>query len=312
MENKVLEFIENENIDKNLVAGVKKYIAETAPADEEAGRIPSPICFYYGKEVWEQALSALLSSKNLLLTGPKATGKNIFAENLSALFERPLWNVSFHVGTDASYLVGTDTFDGDRVVFRKGPMTLASEKGGFVVLDEINMAKNEALSVMHSCLDHRRVMDIPGYRKVDIVPAARFIGTMNYGYAGTRELNEALCSRFVVLEMPVIGENDLGRLLRFRFPGLKDNMVSQFSKLFYELNRKAEKGEISERALDLRGLLDAIDMMALGTGAGAALDMCIANKTFDPYERELVRDVIKARIPGDLRAENIFDSTVIA
>ena len=32
---------------------------------------------------------------------------------------------------------------------------------------------------------------------------------MNYGYAGTRELNEALVSRFVVLDMPVISQENL-------------------------------------------------------------------------------------------------------
>ena len=98
----------------------------------------------------------------------------------------------------------------------------------------------------------------------------------------------------------------MDRLLRSRFPELKPQMVSQFSKLFYELDKKAENGEISDRAPDLRGLLDAIDMMSLGTMSGAALDMCITNKTFDRYERELVSDVIRARIPGDLRKESIF------
>ena len=44
---------------------------------------------------------------------------------------------------------------------------------------------------------------------------------MNYGYAGTRELNEALVSRFVVVDMPVIGQDDLCKLLLRGFPSLK-------------------------------------------------------------------------------------------
>ena len=32
---------------------------------------------------------------------------------------------------------------------------------------------------------------------------------MNCGYAGTRELNEALVSRFAVVDMPVIAQEDL-------------------------------------------------------------------------------------------------------
>ena len=47
-------------------------------------RIPAPAFVYYGREVWEQALAALLCGENLLLAGGKATGKNVLAENLAA------------------------------------------------------------------------------------------------------------------------------------------------------------------------------------------------------------------------------------
>lgn len=33
--------------------------------------------------------------------------------------------------------------------------------GGFGVLDEVNMAKNEALAVLHAALDFRRILDVP-------------------------------------------------------------------------------------------------------------------------------------------------------
>ena len=302
----MIDFLRTEGVSDTLIAGVEDYLRQfpADPAQEE--RVPAAEYRYYGKDVWEAALSALLCGKNLLLAGPKATGKNVFAENLAAVFRRPLWNVSFHVGADAAYLLGTDTFNGERVVFRPGPITLCAQKGGFAVLDEINMAKNEALAVLHSTLDHRRAIDLPGYDRIGIHPAARFIGTMNYGYAGTRELNEALCSRFAVLEMPVIAREDLLRLIGERYPRMREELREQFARLFFELDAKASAAEISDRALDLRGLLDAIGMMELGTSTGSALDMCITNKTFDPYERGLIHDVIAARIPMDLRAEDVF------
>ena len=46
------------------------------------------------------------------------------------------------------------------------------------------MAKNDAVSVLHAALDYRRIIDVPGYDKIPLHPAARMIGTMNYGYAG--------------------------------------------------------------------------------------------------------------------------------
>ena len=66
--------------------------------------------------------------------------------------------------------------------------------------------------MLHAALDFRRVIDIPGYERVRLHEATRFIGTMNYGYAGTRELNEALASRFLVIQMPVIPLADVKRL----------------------------------------------------------------------------------------------------
>ena len=55
--------------------------------------------------------------------------------------------------------------------------------------------QSEALAVLHGTLDFRRSIDVPGYERIDLHPATRFIATMNYGYAGTKELNEALVSR---------------------------------------------------------------------------------------------------------------------
>lgn len=93
------------------------------------------------------AIAGLLEGENLLLAGPKATGKNILAENLAYAFGRPVYNVSFHVNTNSGDLIGTDTFVNNEVCLRKGSIYQCAEYGGFGILDEINMAKNDAVSV---------------------------------------------------------------------------------------------------------------------------------------------------------------------
>lgn len=178
--------------------------------------------------------------------------------------------------------------------------------GGFGVLDEINMAKNEALAVLHATLDFRRSIDVPGYDRLDVDPATRFIGTMNYGYAGTRELNEALTSRFAVIQVPAIDGDNLERLLTEEFPTLEKKYREQFVQLFLDLQKKCENAEISSRALDLRGMLDALRLIQKGLSAGTALDMGITNKAFDSYEQGLIRDIIAARIPAKLDRARLF------
>lgn len=300
-------FLEAEGISAPLLETVRAFRKDHTAAPEQKSRIPVPEYYYYGKKTWELALAALLAGKNLLLAGPKATGKNVLAENLAALFGRPMWNVSFHVNADASYLIGTDTYNGQAVVFRPGPIWLSAAEGGFAVLDEINMAKNEALAVLHAALDFRRTIDMPGYEKITLRPETRFIATMNYGYAGTRDLNEALTSRFAVLDMPLITGENLQKLITRRYPAIRERICGQLVKLYEELEKKAESAEISESALDLRGLLDAVALMDQGVLSGDALTMCIVNKTFDTYERGLIRDVIEARIPADMTREVVFE-----
>ena len=207
---------------------------------------------------------------------------------------------------DAASLIGMDTFAGGQVVFRPGPVYRCAQCGGFGVLDEINMAKNEALAVLHAVLDFRRAIDVPGYDRIPLAEETRFIATMNYGYAGTRELNEALTSRFAVVQMPTITQDNLEKLLRAQFPDLSAKYVHQFALLFLDLQKKCDSAEISTKALDLRGMLDALRLIRRGIPAGAALDMGITNKAFDSYEQSLIRDVIAARIPAKLDAAKLF------
>ena len=88
--------------------------------------------------------------------------------------------------------------------------------------------------------------------------------------AECREINEALASRFMIIQMPVITEENLKKLISTNFSSLKDEYVSQFAELFTEIRKKCEGGEISSKALDLRGLLSAIHMMENGLRDPAA------------------------------------------
>lgn len=295
-----------EGVDAGLLDEVERFRAEHPLMPEAQSRVPVPKYLYYGKEIWESAAAALLCGQHVLLAGPKATGKNVLAEDLAALFGRPVWDVSMYVNVDAAALIGADTLKDGQVVFREGPICACARLGGFGVLDEVNMAKNEALAVLHATLDHRRVIDVPGYERIELSDAARFIGTMNYGYAGTRELNEALVSRFVVVDMPVISDEDLQKLLRRSFPDLKKEWAVQLTELFRDLRAKCDSGEISTKALDLRGLLASLHLIEKGIPSGRALELGIINKAFEPFERQLVADAVWSRLPRDATRDKLF------
>lgn len=120
----MLAFLQEEGVSPALLRELERAREADPPALPE--RIPVPLFHYYGREIWEQAIAALLRGKNLLLAGGKATGKNVLAENLAAAFGRPAWNVSFHVNADAASLIGMDTFTDGQVRFRPGPVYLCA------------------------------------------------------------------------------------------------------------------------------------------------------------------------------------------
>lgn len=303
----MLDFLRSEGIDESTVRRIMKFQREYSVNDEQAYRVPHPKYRYYGTEVWRKALAALLAGENLLLVGPKATGKNVLAENLAAVFGRPQWDISFYLNTDAASLIGTDTFKNGEVSLRRGPIYQCAVEGGFGVLDEINMAKNESLSVLHATLDFRRIIDVPGYDRIELAPCTRFIATMNYGYAGTREINEALASRFMVINMPIISAENLEKLMLAQFPKLRQEYAKQLAELFQELRKKCDSSEISTKALDLRGLLAAVSLTRQGLALDEALELGIINKSFDDFERQLVSDVIAARIESGLDENRLFE-----
>ena len=281
---------------------------KTYPVEEQAkSRVTRPSMAFYGTEILNRAVTALLEGENLLLCGDKATGKNVLAENLAWIFGSPVYDISFHVNTDSSSLIGTDTFVDNEVKLREGPIYQCARWGGFGILDEINMAKSDAVSVLHQVLDFRRTLDVPGYARISLHPAARFIATMNYGYAGTKELNEALVSRFMVIHMPSLTIERMYQILENLFPGIRREAREQFAGLFLDLQLKAQNGEISTKAVDMRGLIGALRLVRGGLTPLEAIDMGITNKTFDTFERELIGDLVMTRIPGTWDRGDVFD-----
>ena len=65
----MLEKLRELGIRDDLIDEIKKF-RESYPAEKSyEARIPKLEQFYYGKDVWEQAITAILCGQNLLLVG---------------------------------------------------------------------------------------------------------------------------------------------------------------------------------------------------------------------------------------------------
>ena len=123
----------------------------------------------------------------------------------------------------------------------------------------------------------------------------------------TKELNEALVSRFLVIDMPAQTEETLGFIFHQMFPNARESAIEQFVGLFLDLQLKALNSEISTKALDLRGLLAAMKIVDVGLSPAKAVRMGVVNKTFDVFEKEIVEDVVSTRIPSEWTREDVYE-----
>ena len=71
--------------------------------------------------------------------------------------------------------------------------------------------------------------------------------------------------------------------------------------------KKCDGGELSTKPLDLRGLMAAVRLIQAGLDGTRALQLGLVNKSFDDFERQLVMDVIRTRLPDGLTAKDVFN-----
>lgn len=262
-------------------------------------RLVQPETLFVGAKVLKTCVQALLAGQHLILEGGKGVGKNTLIDTLACMFKRPTYEYPFNGGTDVANIIGEDTLSVDEngnsvVTFKKHQLlnAMQDEVGAWFVADEVNMTRAEVLSVLHMVADYRGKIDVPGYGVVRSHPAFRIIATMNYGYMGTAELNEAFADRFTIVHVPSMSEKDMARSLLSKNPMLNPDIAARLAKLFDDLDRKAKAGAITSRAVTVRGLYQTISLVAEGCDPKVALECCVTNKAFDSYERTQINDTI--------------------
>ena len=107
--------------------------------------------------------------------------------------------------------------------------------------------------------------------------------------------------------MPAITTEGLIKLLKREFPSLKGVYAEQFAGLFQDIQKKCDGGELSTKPRGPAGPAGRRATDAHRAGGNRALDLGLVNKSFDDFERQLVRDVIRTRLPETLRREDVFD-----
>jgi|CXWL01.1.fsa_nt_gi MoxR-like ATPase len=142
------------------------------------------------------------SDTNLLLYGPRGTGKTRLANTVLRRTRADVFNVTLTEDMSVSELIGMFVPDQQGgFSWVDGPALLAWRSGGGLVLNEIDHAAGAVAMQLHAILDDPEVarLSLPDGRTVQPAPGFRAIATMN-GRPG--DLEEALLDRFTV-RLPV-------------------------------------------------------------------------------------------------------------
>jgi MoxR-like ATPase len=241
----------------------------------------------------EDAVTALLLGKNVLLKGPTGSGKTRLASMLSRLFQQPMYSINCSVDLDAEALLGYKTLDYDaehkaRIAFVPGPVEKAMKRGQLLYIDEINMAKADTLPILNGVLDYRRMILNPFTGEtIQATKGFGVIAAINEGYIGTTPLNEALKNRFIVIDVPYLQGDALETMLSQQSLLKDEEWLHLFVRLSHDLLSKVKEGQISEDAASIRSLLDACDLSTFMPPL-RAIRRAIVDKLEDEREKSAV------------------------
>lgn len=248
-------------------------------------------------DLWEDILVGVVLKKPVLLKGPSGSGKTKLAQSISHFFNQPMHSVNCSVDLDAESLLGFKTINassGQSIIeFVEGPVVQAMKKGHILYIDEINMAKPETLPILHSVLDHRRMLTNPFTGEViHAHPDFTVVAAINEGYVGTSPMNEALKNRFISFSIPYLTGDQLREIIQTLFPQADSALVQTFLNINEDLRKQVMNGLLSEEAASVRSLLDAL-ALAEHLPVRRAIRYAIAEKLEDRMERDLVMELVE-------------------
>lgn len=168
--------------------------------------IPKEIAFEDNKKTVEQVAIAIAHRMPVLLIGETGTGKTSLIRHLASKTNNAFVRVNHNGGTTIDDIAGRYIInETGQTVWMDGILIESMKKGYWFLADEINAASAEVNFIYHSLLDDdaRVLLAEKGNEVVIPHPNFRFFGAMNppAEYAGTKDLNKALLSRFMVVNV---------------------------------------------------------------------------------------------------------------
>lgn len=242
--------------------------------------IPQLLPYKEHSKVLETTAFALASDIPLLLIGETGVGKTAAIRHIAAVTRNSLRRVNVNGSMTAEDFVGQLLVNKEGTYWKDGVLTEAMRNGYWIVIDEINAASAEILFVLHSLLDDDRYIVLTEHPEREIVrahPNFRIIATMNPPdrYAGTKELNKALLSRFsITLEVPLPPSEVEMKAIAHSDKFMPKEEVEKLKNFLAEMRSAYDKEEV-ETFISPRDTRSIVNMLGFTGSIHKALELTI-------------------------------------
>jgi len=231
---------------------------------------------------------------NVLLTGPKGTGKTSLPKEFAAAQGRPMFTVHCQLISERDDWWGSKELSLEKgTYFEQAAFLDAVETEGCVILlDEANRTHPENLNALFGFLDHRRTAWVPQiHREVAVAPGVAFFVTLNegYEYVGTNPVDEALRDRMTYsIRMGYVPKRvEVSVLLK------RTGVDRDTAEKLAEFARTARRSTKLRLPVSTRQLLGAATLVAEGMDLQDAVLYTVVNSCGEDVDRNALLQALQ-------------------
>jgi len=258
----------------------------------------------------------------VFITGLSGNGKTMMIEQVHAELKKELFRVNITIETDEDDLIGHYALIDGKTVWQDGPVVLAMERGGTLLLDEVDLASNKIMCLQPVLegnpllikKEGRIVRPKTGFT-VMATANTKGKGSEDGRFIGTNILNEAFLERFpitveqeypsVTVEKKIINKLMTSlNCLDEEFSAKLVDWADLIRKTFYD-------GGVDE-IIATRRLVHIVHAFSIFKDRMKAIAMCVAR--FDDQTKDTFMDLYsklddKVSMPSDEEENEISEST---